>query len=214
MIDSDFIKFSQLGTLNVSRETFKELEEYGSSIIRRNKEINLISKNTEKSINIRHILDSAQTIDLFEENNINVCTDIGSGAGLPGIVLAILMKKKKPLFKVVFYEKSIHKSNFLKEMSKKFELNTEVHQKNIFEEKNLSTDIIISRAFKPLPIILDLAKENFKKFESIIIFLGKTGKEKLSEALMKWQFEYKEKKSITNENSFIIKIKNLKKING
>mgnify|MGYP003326283508 CR=1 FL=1 len=214
MIDSDFIKFSQLDTLNVSRETFKELEEYGSSIIKRNKEINLISSNTEKSINIRHILDSAQIIDLIEESNIKVCTDIGSGAGLPGIVLAILMKRKKPQFKVIFYEKSFHKSNFLKEMTKKFELNTEVHQKNIFEEKNLRTDIIISRAFKPLPIILDLAKENFKKFESIIFFLGKTGKEILSESLTKWQFEYKEKKSITNEDSLLIKITNLKKING
>ena len=154
MIDSDFIKFSQLVTLNISRETFKELEEYSSSIIRKNKEINLISSSTEKSINIRHILDSAQTIDLIEENNVNVCTDIGSGAGLPGIVLAILMKHKKPLFKVIFYEKSFNKSNFIKEMSKKFKLNTEVHQKNIFGEKNLNTDIIIARAFKPLPIIL------------------------------------------------------------
>jgi len=214
LIDSDFIKFSQLSTLNVSRETFKELEEYGSSIVRRNKKINLIGSNTEKSINIRHILDSAQIIDLIEENKINVCTDIGSGAGLPGIVLAILMKHKKPLFKVVFYEKSFHKSNFLKDMSKKFKLNTEVHQKNIFEEKNLSTDIIISRAFKPLPIILELAKENFNKFESIIIFLGKTGKKILSETLTKWKFNYKEKKSITNKDSFIIKITNLKKKNG
>ena len=211
MIDSDFIKFSQLDTLNVSRETFKELEEYSSSILKRNKEINLISSSTEKSINTRHILDSAQSIDLIEENYENMCTDIGSGAGLPGIVLAILMKRKKPLFKVIFYEKSFHKSNFLKEISKKFKLNTEVHQKNIFEEKNLRTDIIISRAFKPLPIILDLAKENFKKFESIILFLGKTGKEILSDALTKWEFQYKEKKSITNDNSFIIKISNLKK---
>ncbi len=211
MIDSNFIKFSQIDTLNVSRETFSELEEYSSSILRRNKEINLISSSTEKSINKRHILDSAQTIDFIDEKNINMCTDLGSGAGLPGIVLAILMKRKKPPFKVILYEKSFHKSNFLKEMSKKFKLNTEVHQKNIFEEKNLRTDIIISRAFKPLPIILDLAKENFQKFESIIFFLGKKGKEILSEALTKWQFEYKEKKSITNEDSFLIKITNLKK---
>ena len=211
MIDSNFIKFSQFDPLNVSRETFKELEEYSSSILRRNKEINLISHSTEKSINTRHILDSAQTIDFIKENDANMCTDIGSGAGLPGIVLAILMKRKKPLFKVIFYEKSFHKSNFLKEISKKFELNTEVHQKNIFEEKNLRTDIIISRAFKPLPIILRLAKKNFQKFESIILFLGKTGKEILSEALTKWKFQYKEKKSITNNNSFIIKISNLKK---
>ena len=213
MIDSNFIKFSQFDALSVSRETFKELEEYSSSILRRNKEINLISNSTEKSINTRHILDSAQTIDFIKEIDENMCTDIGSGAGLPGIVLAILMKRKKPLFKVILYEKSFHKSNFLKEISKKFELNTEVHQKNIFEEKNLRTDIIISRAFKPLPTILSLAKENFQKFESIIFFLGKTGKKILSEALIKWEFQYKEKKSITNGNSFIIKISNLKKKN-
>ena len=174
----------------------------------------MISTSTEKSIKTRHILDSVQTIEFIDKINVNKCTDIGSGAGLPGIVLAILMKRKKPQFKMIFYEKSFHKSNFLKEMSKKFKLNTEIHKKNIFEEKNLSTDIIISRAFKPLPIILDLAKENVNKFESIIIFLGKTGKEILSETLTKWQFKYKEKKSITNEDSFIIKITNLKKING
>ena len=214
MIDSNFIKNTKLHALNVSRETLKELEDYSSSILSRNKEINLISASSEKTINTRHIEDSAQTIDFINKKDIKTCTDLGSGAGLPGIVLAILMKHKKPLFKVIFYEKSFHKSNFLKEMSKKFQLNTEVHQKNIFEEKNLETDIIISRAFKPLPIILKLAKENFHKFESIILFLGKTGKEILSDALVNWKFEYIEKKSITSKDSFLIKITNLKKKNG
>ena len=194
MIDSNFIKNSKLNIQNVSRETLEELNNYSLSILSKNKEINLISSSTENSINTRHIIDSAQTIDFINKNKVKVCTDLGSGAGLPGIVLAILMKPKKPEFKVIFYEKSYHKSNFLKEISKKFKLNTEINQKNIFEEKDLSTDIIISRAFKPLPIILELAKENFNKFESIIIFLGKTGKEILSETLTKWQFEYKEKK--------------------
>ena len=110
------------------------------------------------------------------KNDIKVCTDLGSGAGLPGIVLGILMKPKKPLFKVVFYEKSYHKSIFLKEMTKKFNLNSEIHQKNIFDEKNLNTDVIISRAFKPLPIIFQIAKTNFKNFKYIILFLGRTGK--------------------------------------
>ena len=113
------------------------------SILNKNKEINLISSTTEKSINTRHIVDSAQTIDFINKNEIKICTDLGSGAGLPGIVLAILMKPKKPEFKVIFYEKSYHKSNFLKEISKKFKLNTEIKQKNIFEQKNLQTDIII-----------------------------------------------------------------------
>ena len=157
MIDSNFIKNTNLGALNVSHETLSELEDYSSSILSRNKEINLISKTSEKSIKTRHIEDSAQTIEFIDKKDIKICTDLGSGAGLPGIVLAILMKHKNPQFKVIFYEKSFHKSNFLKEMSKKFNLNTEIRQKNIFEEKNLITDVIISRAFKPLPVLLEIA---------------------------------------------------------
>ena len=214
MIDSHFIKNTKLEALNVSRETLNELEKYSSSLISRNKEINLISGNTEKSVNIRHIEDSAQTIDFINKKDIKTCTDLGSGAGLPGIVLAILMKHKNPLFKVIFYEKSFHKSNFIKEMSKKFKLNTEVHQKNIFEEKNLNTDVIISRAFKPLPVILEIASTNFKNFKYIILFLGKSGKEKLKDALKIWKFDYQEKKSLTNKESLVVKISNLRKKNG
>ena len=214
MIDSNFIKNTGINISNVSRETLKELDEYGSNIILRNKDINLISSSTEKSLNIRHITDSAQTIDFIDNIEINTCTDLGSGAGLPGIVLAILMKHKKPQFKVIFYEKSFHKSKFLVEMSKKFKLNTEVHQKNIFEEKNLSTDVIIARAFKPLPIIFEIAKKNFKSFKFIVLFLGKTGKKILNEALMHWEFDYEEKKSLTNPESIVIKVSNLRKKNG
>jgi len=214
LIDSNFIKRSKLSIQNVSRETLDELNAYSSSIINKNKEINLISSTTEKSINTRHILDSAQTIDFIDKNDIKICTDLGSGAGLPGIVLAILMKAKKPEFKVIFYEKSHHKSNFLKDISKKFKLNTEIKQKNIFEEKNLQTDIIISRAFKPLPIIFEIALNNFKEFKYIILYLGKSGNKILKEASRKWNFEYEEKKSLTSNESLVVKIYNLKKKNG
>ena len=84
-------------------------------------------------------------------------------------------------------------------------------QKNIFEEKNLESDLIVTRAFKPLPVILDLVNSNFKKFKSIILFMGKNGKEILNETLSHWQFEYKERKSLTSEDSLLIKIYNLKK---
>ena len=211
MIDSNFIKNSKFIAQYVSRETLDELNKYSLSILKKNKEINLISRSTEKSIKSRHIEDSAQIIDFVDKNDISVCTDLGSGAGLPGIVLAILMKSKKPQFKVILYEKSYHKSNFLKEISKKFNLNTEINQKNIFDQKNLQTDIIISRAFKPLPVIFEIALKNFKKFKYIILFLGKSGKEILKEATNKWKFDYEERKSLTNEDSLVIKISNLKK---
>ena len=147
---------------NVSRETFAKLNYYSQSILKRNKDINLISKNTENSINTRHIIDSAQIIDFIDKKDIKICTDIGSGAGLPGIVISILMKERNKLFKMIFYEKSFHKSNFLKDIGKKLNLNTEINQKNIFEQKNLKTDVIISRAFKSVPIIFEIAFKNFK----------------------------------------------------
>ena len=211
MIDSNILKIKNFKLSNVSRETLEELKDYSKAIISKNKSINLISKSTEKSINSRHINDSAQTIDFIDKKDIKVCTDIGSGAGLPGIVLGILMKPKKPLFKLIFYEKSYHKSVFLKEMTKKFNLNSEIHQKNIFEEKNLCTDVIISRAFKPLPIIFQIAKNNFKNFKYIILFLGKSGKKILDDAFETWKFDYEEKKSLTNDESMIVKISNLRK---
>ena len=93
-------------------------------------------------------------------------------------------------------------------MSKKFKLNTKVYQKNIFEEKNLSTDVIIARAFKPLPIIFQIAEKNFKNFKFIILFLGKSGKKILNEARRSWKFDYEEKRSLTNTQSKIIKISN------
>ncbi len=121
-------------TLNVSRETFPDLEEFRRIIIQQNRSINLISKQTVEISRERHIIDSAQIIDLIDLNKES-CTDIGSGSGLPGIVLAIIMKHKNSEMRFKLYEKSFHKSNFLKEVSNKFNLNVEVLQKDIFKEK-------------------------------------------------------------------------------
>ena len=210
MIDSNFLEYSKLEPLNVSRETFPELEEFRSLILKKNKEINLISCNSEGISRERHIIDSAQIVDFIDKND-KYCIDIGSGSGLPGIVLAIIMKYKKSDMEFHLYEKSFHKSNFLREVSKKFELKTKIFQKNIFEEKNLTTDVIVARAFKPMPVVLDLVNENFTRFKKIILYMGENGKQILMESLSNWQFEYKEKKSITSEGSFLIRINNLKK---
>ena len=211
MIDSNILKIKNFKLSNVSRGTLEELKDYSKAIISKNKTINLISKSTEKSINSRHINDSAQTIDFIDKNDIQVCTDLGSGAGLPSIVLGILMKSKKQGFKLIFYEKSYHKSNFLKEMVEKFKLEAKVYQKNIFEEKNLVTDVIICRAFKPLPVIFDIATKNFKNFKYIVMYLGKSGKKILEDVSKKWKFDIEKMKSHTSEESSVVKISNLKK---
>ena len=209
MIDSLEIDYKKIKSL-VSRETLKELETFRKLIIMRNNDINLISSTTIGASKDRHIVDSAQIID-FVDKNRSTCTDIGSGAGLPGIVLAIIMKHKNSDMQFNLYEKSYHKSKFLEEVSRKLNLNTKVFNQNIFEQENLHSEIIVARAFKPMIVILDLVNKSFKKFNNIILLLGKNGKSSIKECQKKWKFDYVEKNSLTNEESLMIKISNLKK---
>ena len=210
MIESNLKKYSQLETLNVSRETFPALEEFRSLLLSENKKLNLISKSTEKDSIKRHIIDSAQIIDIIDKNT-KTCLDIGSGSGLPGVVLAIILKKKGSKIKFKLYEKSMKKSIFLKKMVKRFELNAEVMQKNIFEERELEADIIVARAFKPLQTILELITKNFSHYNSLILFLGKSGRDNINECLKSWKFDFEIVKSLTDVNSVIVKINNLRK---
>ena len=206
--------YSRLNDLNVSRETFLDFENYISMILEKNKKINIISQNTasKKTIIDRHIIDSAQIID-FVDLNSNTTTDLGSGGGMPGIIVAIILKNMKNDMNVHLYEKSYHKSHFLKEVSEKLKLKTKIFQKNIFEIKNLKTGTIMSRAFKPMPVVLDLVYENFFEYKNLIFFMGKSGKKVFENSKINWEFEYTEKKSLTNEDSFLINIKKIKKKN-
>ena len=212
-MDQEILKsLSKLDYLNVSRETFFDFENYISMIIEKNEKINLISNKYSKKNDIiqRHIIDSAQIID-FVNLNSNTTTDIGSGGGMPGIIVAIMLKNMKNNMNVHLYEKSYHKSHFLREVSEKLNLNTKVFQKNIFEIKNLETGTIMSRAFKPMPVVLDLVYENFSKYKNLIFFMGKNGKKIFDNSKKDWELEYQEKKSLTNEESFLINIKKIKK---
>ena len=214
-MDQEILKlYSKLNDLNVPRETFLDFENYISMIIEKNEKINIISQNTssKKSIIQRHILDSAQIID-FVDFNCNTTTDLGSGAGLPGIVVAIILKNMKNDMDVHLYEKSYHKSRFLKEVTEKLNLNTKVFQKNIFEIKNLETGTVMSRAFKPMPVVLDLVYENFSKYKNLIFFMGKSGKKIFEKSKDDWSLEYIEKKSLTNDESFLLNIKKISKKN-
>jgi 16S rRNA (guanine527-N7)-methyltransferase len=212
-MDQEIINsYSKLSGLNVSRETFSDFENYISMILEKNEKINLISKkfNEKNDIIERHIIDSAQIIDIIDFN-YNTTTDIGSGSGMPGIIIAILLKSLKKDIKVKLYEKSYRKSHFLKDVSTKLNLKTEIIQKNIFDDKKIETGTIMSRAFKPMPVVLDLVNENFSNFSNIIFFMGKSGREIFQNTLKDWDLEYSEKKSITSEESFLINVKKIKR---
>jgi|TARA_B110001452_G_scaffold196427_1_gene166434 16S rRNA (guanine527-N7)-methyltransferase len=212
-MDNVFLNsYSDISNLNVSRETCTEFETLISMIQEKNKKINIISKKmTEKNdIRHRHILDSMQIID-FVDLNSNTTSDLGTGGGMPGLIIAIVMKNLKNKMKIKLYEKSHHKCIFLSEVSKKLKLNTDIIQKDIFKVKNLETGTIMTRAFKPMPIILELVSKNFKKYKNLIMFMGSSGKKVLDEVLNEWDLNYEEKKSLTNDESFLLNIKNIKK---
>jgi len=197
----------------VSRETIIDLEKFEELLINANKTLNLIGKSTIKEIWYRHILDSFQVIDFISKND-NKLIDIGSGAGFPGIVLAMVAKDRKLPLKVKLIEKSPKKSKFLETTISKLKLDIEVSCMNIFENaKNIEGDVFVARAFKPLPIILQLINNQAHNFKKFFIFLGKTGKDDLLEASKSWDIEYKERISITSSDSIIIEVNRLKKIN-
>ncbi len=204
--------YTKISSLNVSRETCNDLEILISLIQKKNKEINLISREMydKEQIRERHIIDCAQIVD-FVDLNYNTTCDLGTGGGMPGLIVAIAMKKIKNDMKIYLYEKSYHKSVFLKEVSKKLNLNTDVIQKDIFKVKNINTGTIMTRAFKPMPVILDLVNQNFRKYQNIILFMGRSGRKILNDTLKKWDLDYEEKKSITNDDSFVLNIKKIKK---
>ena len=204
--------YSQILKFNVSRETCNDLESLIDMIQRKNEEINIISKKNswKEAIRQRHIIDSAQIID-FVDLNSNTTSDLGSGGGMPGLIIAIIMKKLKNSMKIKLYEKSYHKCVFLKDVSNKLNLNTEIIQEDIFKIKNIETGTIMSRAFKPMPIILDLVQKNFGKYKNIILFMGKSGRKILKDSLKIWNLDYEEKKSLTSKDSFLLNIKNMEK---
>jgi 16S rRNA (guanine527-N7)-methyltransferase len=122
-----------------------------------------------------------------------------------------MMKNLNQPMKFNLHEKSHLKSVFLRNVSRKLKLNTEVIEEDVFEIKNLKSETVIGRAFKPLPVVLELISKNFTNCKNLILFMGKNGKQTLNEAFKVWKFEYKKKMSLTSDDSFLINIKNIKK---
>ena len=195
----------------VSRETISSLIKYEDILINANEKLNLIGNSTIKTIWTRHFLDSAQVIDFIDKNN-KILVDIGSGAGFPGIVLALVANDRKIPIKIKLIEKSVKKVKFLREVSRKLNLDIEILNQDIFGNNVLLLDeMFIARAFKPLKIILELMHNKAKNFKKVFIFMGKTGKDELLQASKSWDMEYKQRVSVTSKDSIIIEINKFKK---
>ena len=201
-----FSRFTQ-----VSRETITSLKKYEDLLIKANETLNLVGNSTIKEIWTRHFLDSVQVIDFIDKND-NTLVDLGSGAGFPGLVLAITLKDRKIPLKIKLIEKSPKKVKFLRDLINKLQLDVDVINRNVLEDsKKLLDDVFVARAFKPLKIILQLIHNKAENWKKVFIFLGKTGKSELLQASKSWEIEYKQRVSITSDDSTVIEINRLKK---
>ena len=194
---------------NVSRETIEKLNKYKDFLVRSNKLLNLIGKTTENHIFSRHFTDSAQIYDLIEDKSEII--DLGSGAGFPGVILKILMDYKKKDANITLIEKSPKKCKFLQDLTDKLDLTIKIVNLKIENFKIDKISTIVSRAFKNTVDTIDILFKNNDKIESIILLKGKTYQQELEDAKKKYTFDVEKFRSITSDESFILKIKNIKR---
>ena len=179
--------------------SIKKLDKFCINVLSFNKRYNLISSSTESDIWKRHVLDSAQLVKFIDFTKGSL-SDLGSGAGFPGLILALFNKNKD--FHVKLYEKSPVKRAFLEEISKKLSIKVEILG-NVYEDF-IHSDYIVSRAFKKLEAIIQVSREIAKKSHKLIVLKGQNAQEDLKKAFIKEKYDYKLENSITNKDSKII----------
>ena len=193
---------------NVSRETIEKLNKYKDFLLKSNKYLNLIGKTTENQIFKRHFADSAQIYDLIEDKSEII--DLGSGAGFPGILLRILMDDKKITGNITLIDKSSKKCKFLQDLSDKLSLTLRIVNLKIENYKFDKISTVVSRAFKKTIDTIDILFKNNDKIRNIILIKGKTYQQELEDAKKKYTFDVEKFRSITSDESYILKINNIK----
>ena len=161
--------------LYFNQDSLYKIENFCREVIEYNKKFNLISKSTENQIWDRHVLDSAQLVKFIDFNKDLSLSDLGTGAGFPGIIIAIF--NKNPRFRVKLYEKSRVKVKFLNLICEKFNIKAEIYE-NDYKSHNISSDYVISRAFKKLEEHIRISREIIKVSHKLIILKGKALRKK------------------------------------
>ena len=197
--------------LNVSRETFLRLKEYEKLLFKWNAKINLVSKSTLVNFWNRHILDSAQFLSSVGEK-AGKWVDLGSGGGLPGLVVAILSDEIEPVNKLFLVEADVRKAVFLKTVCRELGLKVEVYNNRIEELPPMSANIVSARALAPLKTLCLYAKNNLEKDGEAVFAKGENWKAELVEAQKKWIFSYEAVKSTLHEGSVVLVLRGIKSV--
>jgi 16S rRNA (guanine527-N7)-methyltransferase len=201
--------FDELNKItDVSRETFARLEAFVALLLKWNKAINLVSKSQTSPEDVwqRHIIDSIQLASYIPKNTRTI-TDFGSGAGFPGLILAILDK-----WQVHLIESDQRKCAFLMEATRELPNKVFIHNERIENLEAWDSDILTARALAPLDKLLDLTN-NFHKINNICLFLkGQNVVEEIEQATKYWDIHHEIFQSATSETGKILKISNIRRI--
>ena len=197
--------------LNVSRETFLRLKEYEKLLFKWNAKINLVSRSTLDNFWNRHVLDSAQFLSSVGEK-AGKWVDLGSGGGLPGLVVAILSDEIEPVNKLFLVEADARKAVFLKTVCRELGLKVEVYNNRIEELPSMSANIVSARALAPLKTLCLYAKNHLARDGVAVFAKGENWKAELVEAQKKWIFSYEAVKSALHEGSVVLVLRGIKSV--
>ena len=201
MSDDDRAAF--LAAWPVSRETEARLERYAQLLRVWNQGLSLISQSTTDLIWTRHFLDSAQLAPLFPNPDDSI-VDVGSGAGFPGLVLAIM-----GLPRIHLVEHNMRKIAFLKTVAAELSLNVEIHGLKAEAEKPFQAVAVTARALKPLDQLLGMVR-NFVGPQTVCVFpKGRNAEVELTEAQRHWRMDVERFPSRTSPDSTIFRLSNI-----
>ena len=190
-----------LKNLGFTSEDVEKLDIFSDLLLKFNNKYNLISKNTEKEVWSRHILDSAQLVKFIDFNKSDSLADLGSGAGFPGLILSIFNKNNK--FHVKLYEKSKVKCYFLKDAIIRLNIKCFLYE-NDYQSHILDSDYIVARAFKKLPEVIRISREIATKSHKLIVLKGKSAQEELNNLSKDLNYKYRLETSLTNKDSKVL----------
>ena len=192
--------------INPNEDTIYKLKKFVSILVEHQKNMNLIGKSTMSSIWTRHILDSAQIEKILpKENKKYITVDVGTGAGFPGLVLAVMGRTD-----ILLCEKSKKKHIFLNAVAKECNLNVKMYNDRIENLSASNIRTIISRAFAPLKSLILKVRHCLYNDTILVLHKGETYMKEIIEAKSLFCFNYKCFNSATNSNAKILKIENVK----
>ena len=195
------VRLILLNQLNFSQDALYKLDVFCSEVIKYNQKFNLISKSTVNNIWERHILDSAQLVKFINFDDGLSLSDLGTGAGFPGIVIAIFNKNIK--FHVKLYDKSRVKTKFLVSLCKKLNIKANIFENN-YQNHQIDSYYVVSRAFKKLEEHIRISREIIKVNHKLIILKGRSAEEEIKKLNKDLNYSYSLEESITSSDSKIV----------